>query len=136
LRDASQVVNVVVVWFAGLGKSWRGIVPPAPTSPADEIDEVSFREGVVINLQQAGAAPNGPVSFADLVRVFDHYLTSQRSVDLLAAFSISRGDPRGFLDNPLGRMAGNFRLTSIQCRTPSAASQWVASVRAAARGPD
>ncbi len=121
-------------WFGGKSNRWQGVVPPAPTNPADPIDGLEFFEGVAVNLQQPGAA-TGPPSFADLIELFDHYLASKSSVDLIAEFGFRRGDPRdSFNDVPFGRMAGDFRLTSIQCRAPSAASNLLAGLGAALRG--
>ena len=120
-------------WFGGKSNRWEGLVPPVPTNPADPVDELRLFEVVAINLQQPGAA-TGPASFADLIGMFDHYLASKSSVDLIAEFGFSRGDPRGFFDVPFGRMAGDFRLTSIQCRAPSAASNVLAGLSAALRG--
>jgi len=120
-------------WFGGKSNRWEGLVPPVPTNPADPIDELRFFETVAIDLQQPGAA-TGPVSFSDLIGLFDHYLASKRSVDLVAEFGFTRGDPRGFTDVPFGRMGGDFRLASIQCRAPSAASNVLAGLRAALRG--
>jgi hypothetical protein len=122
-------------WSAAVANGWRGLVPPAPTNPGDEIDELGFTELVAVNLQWPGAGTNGPASFADLIGLFDYYLNTQRSVDLHAEFGHTRGDPRGAsVDAPFGRMGGSFRLTSIQCRAPSAASNLLAGLGAALRG--
>jgi hypothetical protein len=123
-------------WAAGVGNSWGGVITPAPT-PGDRPDELSFRESVSVTLQRTDAGPGGAPSFADLVALFDHYLATQRPVDLIAEFGFRRGDlGNSGLESPFSRMGGSFRLASIQCRTPSAASNLLAGVRVALSGPD
>jgi hypothetical protein len=122
-----------LLWSADVANNWRGLVPPVPTSPDDPINELSLTERVIVGLHLPGAATDGPATFADLVALFDHYLTSKRNVDLLAEFGYTSGDPRGFQNAPFGRMGGSFRLTSIQCRRPAAASNLLADFGAALR---
>jgi hypothetical protein len=122
-------------WTAGVGNRWGGVITPAPI-PGDRPDELSFRESVSVTLQRTDAGPGGPASFADLVALFDHYLATQRSVDLTAEFGYRRGDlSNSGVESPFSRMGGSFRLASIQCRT-SAASNLLAGLRVALSGPN
>jgi hypothetical protein len=119
-------------WLGGKSNRWEGLVPPVPTNPADPFNELRIFETVTVNLQPPGTAP---ATFADLMELFDHYLTSKSSVDLIAEFGFHAGDPRDSFNNaPFSRMAGDFRLASIQCRAPSAASTVLAGLGAALRG--
>jgi hypothetical protein len=135
--SASITSDGTLQWTAGFGNSWGGIITPAPPNSSDPPDELSFRESVSVTLQRTDAGPGGPASFADLVALFDHYLATQRSVDLTAEFGLRRGDlGNSGVESPFSRMGGSFRLASIQCRTPSAAANLLAGVRVALSGPD
>lgn len=121
-------------WTYTAGNGWSGLVPPSDSY--ETLDQASWSESLQVQLtwRRPEAGDARPTTFAELVGVFDDYLASGQLVDMQIAFGARREHPDisgiGF---PVARMAGSFRLASIQCRTPSAMANVVSSVASSLR---
>jgi len=110
--------------FVGATHVWTGTDAQGRSHFYDETLSVTFDGG-------ARAAPGTPITFDEVVALWDRYRSTGQAIDVFtqADFGISR--PDGSVVEVGGhRLTGHFRL----CRAPGAVSNAVASVVARARG--
>jgi hypothetical protein len=76
------------------------------------------------------AAPSSPITFDEMLALFNDYRTTGRDVDVFTDVSWSISNPDGSFQAAGHRLSGHFRL----CRAPGAVSTAVTAVVARFRG--
>jgi hypothetical protein len=92
----------------------------------------SYVQGIFATFEGAAerAAPGSPITFDEMLALFNDYRTTGRDVDVFTDVSWSISNPDGSFQAAGHRLSGHFRL----CRAPGAVSTAVTAVVARVRG--
>lgn len=133
LRTSSSAGTGELFWESESTANWSGLVEPWSQSDQSG-NAVGFGESISIKMRGPGTSTSPIPTFAELAGLFDHYLATQRAVDLQASFGFSRLNSEAIGDAATARLAGNFRLVEITCRAPSALGNLAHSLKAQLTG--
>ena len=104
-------------WSFQVQQLWSGI---EPTGGIPNV--ITEQETLSVSLSaDLGRQGTEPASFAELVQLFDHAVTTRMEIPVAAeglSSASEQSNPTG-ASEILKSVNGNFRLVAVQCRTPT-----------------